>query len=214
MKTVHKSVLLWYSPQEMYGLVTDVHRGHHWQGVSLATLNTVKRWLVGDTLRGFTRILKLTADENWLYRERFWMAYYDRGVIDEAWLALGTHAAWHAKQVFGKSISRQYGLLVSGALPKQSVLFLRIGHLVFTEWSHNGSLRACQQDDPHLPAMYQSEYHGAKVRDIESMDFHAGMNQYPQLSHMNSEGGTWQRKARDFIAKHTGVRLNDQAILA
>lgn len=24
MKTVHKSVLIWYSPQEMYGLVTDV----------------------------------------------------------------------------------------------------------------------------------------------------------------------------------------------
>ena len=26
MKTVHKSVLIWYSPQEMYGLVTDVNR--------------------------------------------------------------------------------------------------------------------------------------------------------------------------------------------
>jgi ribosome-associated toxin RatA of RatAB toxin-antitoxin module len=26
MKTVHKSVLIWYSPQEMYGLVTDVAR--------------------------------------------------------------------------------------------------------------------------------------------------------------------------------------------
>ena len=26
MKTVHKSVLIWYSPQEMYALVTDVNR--------------------------------------------------------------------------------------------------------------------------------------------------------------------------------------------
>ncbi len=26
MKTVHKSVLIWYSPQEMYRLVTDVNR--------------------------------------------------------------------------------------------------------------------------------------------------------------------------------------------
>ncbi|MDE2416248.1 MAG: type II toxin-antitoxin system RatA family toxin [Burkholderiales bacterium] len=26
MKTVHKSVLIWYSPQEMYTLVTDVHQ--------------------------------------------------------------------------------------------------------------------------------------------------------------------------------------------
>jgi ribosome-associated toxin RatA of RatAB toxin-antitoxin module len=26
MKTVHKSVLIWYSPQEMFALVTDVPR--------------------------------------------------------------------------------------------------------------------------------------------------------------------------------------------
>jgi len=26
MKTVHKSVLIWYSPREMYGLVTDVNQ--------------------------------------------------------------------------------------------------------------------------------------------------------------------------------------------
>ena len=26
MKTVHKSVLIWYSPQQMYGLVTDVNQ--------------------------------------------------------------------------------------------------------------------------------------------------------------------------------------------
>lgn len=26
MKTVHKSVLIWYSPREMYGLVTDVNK--------------------------------------------------------------------------------------------------------------------------------------------------------------------------------------------
>lgn len=194
-------------------LVTEVHRGHHWQGVSVATLDTVKRWLAGDTLRGFMRILELTADENWRYRERFWMAYYDLNLVDEAWLALGQQAALHARRVFGPSNPNSYGRLTSGALPQQSVLFLRIGHLVFTEWSHSGSLRACQQGDPHLPAMYQSEYHGAKVREIPSMDFHSGMNQNPQLSHMNSEGGTWQRKARDFIAHHTGVRLNDQTIL-
>ena len=28
MKTVHKSVLIWYSPQEMYVLVTDVNQYH------------------------------------------------------------------------------------------------------------------------------------------------------------------------------------------
>jgi hypothetical protein len=45
------------------------------------------------------------------------------------------------------------------------------------------------------------------------MDFHDGLNQNPELRHMNSDGGTWQRKARDFIRQHTGIHLNDRDIL-
>lgn len=194
-------------------LLSQTHAGHHWQGVSAPTVATVKRWLVGDTLRGFMRLLQLTADEIWRYRERFWMAYYDQGVIEEAWLVLGSQAGGLAKRELGKTEWAQYGALVSGAAPDQSVLFLRIGQVVFMEWSHNGSLRACSQDDPQLPAMYQREYRGSDLRDVISMDFHQGLNVLPQLTHSNSDRGTWQRKARDFIAEHTGVRLSDQAII-
>jgi len=193
--------------------LSDVHQGHQWQGVSENTVNAVRRWLVGDTMRTFMRILQLTADDIWRFRERFWMAYYNAGVIDEAWVALGSQAALRAQREFGQTAWAQYGLLTAGAAPDQSVLFMRIGQLVFMEWSHNGSLRACVQDDPRLPAMYKREYSGNSLRLVWSMDFHNGLNQQPQLSHMNSEGGTWQRKARDFIAKHTGLRLNDQTII-
>lgn len=194
-------------------MLTSVHQGHHWQGVSDETVSAVKRWLVGDTLHRFMKILEITADEIWRYRQRFWMAYYERGVIDEAWLALGSQAAWRANKEFGRTEWKQYGLLTAGAASDQSVLFMRVGHVVFMEWSHNGSLRALPHDDPQLPQMYQQEYSGSELRMVKSMDFHGGANQQPQLSHFNSEGGTWQRKARDFIAKHTGVKLNDQAII-
>lgn len=194
-------------------LLSDVHAGHYWQGVSSPTVNTVKRWLVGDTLRGFVRLLQLTADEIWRYRERFWMAYHDQGAVEEAWLALGSNAALRAQYELGKTGWAQYGRLVSGAAADQSVLFLRIGQIVFMEWSHNGSLRACAHDDPHLPAMYQPEYRADELREVISMDFHNGMNERPQLTHAGSDRGTWQRKARDFIADHTGVTLSDQAIL-
>jgi hypothetical protein len=194
-------------------LLSDVHAGHYWQGVSSPTVNTVQRWLVGDTLRGFVRLLQLTADEIWRYRERFWMAYHDQGAVEEAWLALGSNAALRAQYELGKTGWAQYGRLVSGAAADQSVLFLRIGQIVFMEWSHNGSLRACAHDDPHLPAMYQPEYRADELREVISMDFHNGMNERPQLTHAGSDRGTWQRKARDFIADHTGVTLSDQAIL-
>lgn len=194
-------------------MLTDVHVGHRWQGVSPATIATVRRWLVGDTLQGFMRLLQMTADEIWRYRERFWMAYYESGAIEEAWLALGSQAAWHAQRAFNKADWAQYGSLVSGATSDQSVLFLRIGQMLFMEWSHNGALRACAYTDTDAPAMYLPEYRGEELRNVESYDFHNGQNQRPQLMHMNSEGGTWQRKARDFIAQHTGVRLSDKAII-
>lgn len=201
---------------EHYGdprVLTSVHQGHHWQGVSAETIAAVKRWLVADTLRGFMRILQLTADEIWRYREKFWMAYYDRGVIEEAWIALGSQANLRAKQEFRNATWAPYGRLTSGATPDQSVLFLRIGDIQFMEWSHHGSLRACRVGDPGCPSMYQTEYSGTDLRLVRSMDFHEGQTQQPQLTHMNSDRGTWQRRARDFIAKHTGVRLNDQAII-
>ncbi|MFG6415482.1 EH signature domain-containing protein [Roseateles sp. DC23W] len=194
-------------------MLTEVHAGHRWQGVAPATIATVRRWLVGDTLQGFMRLLQLTADEIWRHRERFWMAYYDHGAIEEAWLALGSQAAWHAQRAFSKADWAQYGALVSGATSDQSVLFLRIGQMIFMEWSHNGALRACAYTDADVPAMYLPEYRGEELRNVESYDFHNGQNQRPQLMHMNSEGGTWQRKARDFIAQHTGVRLSDKAII-
>lgn len=194
-------------------MLTQVHAGHRWQGVSSATITTVRRWLVGDTLQGFMRILQLTADVIWRHRERFWMAYYEHGVIEEAWLALGSQAALYAQREFNRSDWAQYGALVSGATSDQSVLFLRIGHMIFMEWSHNGSLRACAYSDADVPAMYLPEYRGEELREVASYDFHNGQNQRPELRHMNSEGGFWQRKARDFIDQHTGVRLSDQAIL-
>lgn len=194
-------------------MLTEVHAGHRWQGVSPETISTVRRWLVGDTLQGFMRILQLTADVIWRYRERFWMAYYEHGAVEEAWLVLGSQAASYAQREFSRADWAQYGTLVSGATADQSVLFLRIGHMIFMEWSHNGSLRACAYSDADVPTMYLPEYRGEELREVVSYDFHNGQNQRPELRHMYSEGGTWQRKARDFIAQHTGVRLSDKAIL-
>jgi hypothetical protein len=189
------------------------NRQYQWRDVSPEALRVIMTWLAGDTLRGFMRILERTADEIWRYRQNFWMAYYQAGHVEEAWLALGPQAASLARRLQADERGLGYGRLDGGAAPDQSVLLLRIGNLVLTEWSHNGSLRACRDIDPDAPALYMRSYHGAELRAIQSMDFHDGMNQNPELRHMNSGGGTWQRKARDFIRRHTGVHLDDRQIL-
>jgi len=191
------------------------NRQYQWKGVSSQALNVIMTWLAGDTLRVFMRVLEKTADDIWRYRQKFWMAYYDAGHIQEAWLALGAEAARYAKRMQADQLKLEYAKLEGPVAQNQSVLLLKIGGIVFTEWSHNGSLRAYEEDDANSPDLffYRTTYHGAKLRDALSMDFHDGMNLNPELRHMHSAGGTWQRKARDFIRQHTGISLADKDIL-
>ncbi len=186
--------------------------GHQWQGVSQKAIDTMRRWLAGDTLRGFMQILERTADSIWRYRQKFWMAYYDAGHIEEAWLVLGDEAALRARQIFTNQPAMTYGRFTGGATAQQSVLLLKMGGLVFSEWSHNGSLRAFYDRNPQAPSLYAKFYNGNELREPVSLDFHDGQNMNPQLTHAASDYGTWQRKARDFINRETGQYLGDKAI--
>lgn len=189
------------------------HSSYQWDGVDPEAIKVMHYLLAGDTLRGFMNILERTADDIWRHRQKFWMAYYDAGYIEEAWMVLGTHAQIAAQRNSTTAVPQRFGRLEGGASPNQSVLLLRIGDLVFSEWSHSGSLRAYHEGDPVAPNFYQPSYHGQKLREAQSLDFHGGMNMNPQLTHSHSESGTWQRKARDMIRQHTGIYLNDREIL-
>ncbi len=188
-------------------------RQYQWHGVSPRAISVLMTLLAGDTLRGFMRVLQNTADEIWSFREKFWMAYYNAGYIQEAWLALGQHAERYAKKLLVDQSGLGYGRLESGAAPNQSVLLLKIGPLVFSEWSHNGSLRAFFDDNKQAPRLFESSYSGHDLRYVVSEDFHGGMNQNPELRHINSASGSWQRKARDFIKRHTNIEMKDKDIL-
>lgn len=188
------------------------HASYQWQGVAEDAVSVLMRWLAGDSLRSFMRILERTADDIWRYRQKFWMAFYDAGHVEEAWLVLGPDA----KKVIGevsRDVAMRYGMLDGGTASNQSVLLLRIGDLVFTEWSHNGSLRAYREGSTGAPTFYRALYHAYDLRTPASLDFHFGQNQNPELRHLHSQSGSWQRKARDFISRYTSVYLTDRDIL-
>jgi hypothetical protein len=184
-----------------------------WSGVSEPALSVMKRWLAGDTLRAFVQILEKTADEIWEYRQKFWMAYFEGGHIDDAWLALGDKAMREFKRHYVGG-GRACGIL-SGAMANQSVLLLKLGDLVFQEWSHDGSLRAYKEGSRECPALYQTEYTASDLRGRRSLNLHPrdSTNLQPQLRHARSAEGVWQRKARDFIHRETGLYLPDREIL-
>lgn len=213
-EALKKILIEFFIKQNSYGDPRiEGFRQYQWQGVSDKALSTILGWLAGDTLRGFMTLLARTADQIWRHRQKFWMAYYDRGYIDEAWLALGPDALHQVRTLTAETRAIGFGRLEGGAANNQSVLLLRIGDLVFTEWSHNGSLRAYWDERPQTPKLYHSTYSGEELRAARSLDFHDGLNMRPELAHHHSDSGTWQRKARDFIRRHTGVHLADGEIV-
>lgn len=212
MEDKHKKLLLHFFLREYGDPRFARHVHYQWEGVSQHAIAVMQYLLTGDTLKGFMRILERTADEIWRYRQKFWMAYYDAGYIDAAWMVLGSHAQL-AAQSSSDTGQQNFGRLEGGATPNQSVLLLRIGDLIFSEWSHNGSLRAYHDGDPEAPHLHGISYRGNELRDAASLDFHDGLNMRPELRHMHSESGTWQRKARDLIRRQSGIQLNDREIL-
>ena len=190
------------------------NRQVNWQGVSDEAIGVLMRWLAGDTLRAFINILERTADEIWEHRRKFWMAYFDAGYVDEVWLALGKNARIEARHIDSLRDTKSYGDLSGlGVDRDHSVLLIKIGGIVFSEWSHSGSLRAHKEEDPAAPKLYRDKYDGEDLRPVTSMDFHRGQRDRPQLRHDGSDYGYWQRIARDFIKKHTGIHLKDSDII-
>ncbi len=185
-----------------------------WAGVSESAQQVMLRWLAGDSLVAFLKVLERTGDDIFEFRKRFWTAYFDRNYIEDAWLVLGKDAVREYRRLYpDQAKHRRFGVFERGGGVKanQSALLMRMGKLVFAEWSHDGALRAYNRDDPppNHPRLYRWSYHADELR-FDSMDFHPyTYNQKPYLVHSHSERGTWQTKAHDFICRHLGdVKLS------
>lgn len=181
-----------------------------WSGVSKEAIQVLISWINGRTLEAFFKILERTADSIWQYRQRFWMAYFKAGFVDEVWFALGPDAATVLKRLDESKQLKFANLLASDS--SQSVLLIKIGSILFCEWSHNGRLRAERFGSADSPAMYKPYYYAEDLR-FESLDFNNGQLQDPGLVHFSSQTGGWQDRANTFIQKQTGIRISKAELL-
>lgn len=177
-----------------------------WQGVSAESIQVLISWINGRTLDAFFRILEATADSIWQYRQKFWNAYFKQGHIDEVWVALGSDAANYLRRL-DETKQLKYANLLGVTDATQSVLLIRIGQIVFCEWSHNGRLRAQRVDAQYAPKMYESYYYADNLR-FTSLDFNNKQTQDPGLVHFSSQTGGWQDRARLFIQKNIGLKMS------
>jgi hypothetical protein len=188
------------------------HNHAGWLGVRREAIETASRWLTSRTMDAFFEILRHTEDDIGPYRRRFWEAYFHAGHILEAWIALGEQAVEQLQKIDHNG-ERGYGELsyakILGKIaPNQCVLMLRMGDILFCDWSHQGRLRAIPMNSKQAPKLYQNEYELFQLRFPTPLDFNDGLLDDPGLLHYESALGGWQDTARNFIAQHLGIQLS------
>ncbi len=183
------------------------HNHAGWLGVRREAIETASRWLTSRTMDAFFEILRHTEDDIGPYRRRFWEAYFHAGHILEAWIALGEQAVEQLQKI-DPAGELSYAKILGKIAPNQCVLMLRMGNILFCDWSHHGRLRAIAHNAKQAPKLYQNEYELFQLRFPTPLDFNEGLLDDPGLLHYESELGGWQDTARRFIDMHLGIHLS------
>jgi hypothetical protein len=139
-----------------------------WAKASEPTRQMVRSWLAQISLDAFFKVIgRFAANDGnqhqWREREAFWGACLRRGLVADAWLILGSNVE---REVRGNpELKGSFGSLTGYASPNHSVLLMRIGGLLFAEWSQNGKLRAWPVGHPHAPRMFMA---GSSADDLRN----------------------------------------------
>ena len=171
-----------------------------------SAIETASRWLTGRTMDAFFEILRHTDDDIGPYRRKFWEAYFHGGHILEAWIALGEEAAAALERIDTQH-ELSYAKILGKISPNQCVLMVRIGDILFCDWSHQGRLRAIPMSNKQAPKLYAHSYELFQLRFPTPLDFNQGQFDDPGLLHNGSELGQWQETARDFISTQLGISI-------
>ena len=165
----------------------------------------VRRWLAGESLRQFLDIVdRVAMPEHWVYRRAFWKAFYDAGLMEEAWVAFGYEGEREARRVFGRQAS--FSLLsASGKAVERghAVLLMKVGSLTICDWSHNGRCIIWPKSDQNAPALYKSRYYSG---DLAPNAPAGGID----VVHQGSDRYSWQRKISSFIRDKIGTSVSDR----
>lgn len=176
--------------------------GANWLGVSNSAQRVIRSWLVERALAQFLDVVdELALDHQWKYRRAFWMAYYKRDVISDAWVAFAANGAIKARQIAKRQDDvswLSFGQLQGQGDSSHAVLILRIGDLTIADFSHNGKCRIWNAHNNHAPKPYEKYYDRSDL-------MHAKANS--EYIHSHSERATWQRNVAGEISSKAGVSL-------
>lgn len=166
---------------ELYGH-PKVNRQAAWNLVDPALEALFLRWITGADIRFlFKTLAEVERHHMWADREDFWWTLYEKGQVDEVWIAFnesGYRAAVaklpEADRLFVKRFGRQIGE------KDKSLLIMRIGNKIVIEGTYNFKVHIFELSGRRTPKLYQPSYDVADIRNLPNSETksHLGDWQY------------------------------------
>ncbi len=175
-------------------------RPGQWESVAEQHVDVLKRWLTEQSFELLMQIVKRSNDTvQWKERVEFWQPYIDAGLVKEAWVGLGSRAESVARSMVREGLLKSrssYGHFKRGGGsvdPMHSVIFMKIGDVTVSEWTHAGKMRLYTDLNQRAPLLYRSEYEVYKIRNDGFCDEYV-------IHHSG-----WQSAAEGLIKRYTGI---------
>lgn len=170
-----------------------------WNRVDERYRAVLSRWL---TRRSFELIMDVLSSSNdthqWAARSKFWGYYIDNNHVSDAWVAFGPDAYYQANILVNNGTIKSRGAFAqldsSNIQPIHSVIFMKIGDLIISEWTHDGKVRFYKSGNSKAPKLYANRYSPNAIRNDSGPDF--------AKSHL----GYWQIDIDNYIYRYTGIK--------
>lgn len=178
---------------------------HRWSGVPGDAKRVMIKWLVEQGLADFFALVEESAyDHHWRYREAFWKAFLEEGLIDDIWFVLGANAKAMLRNISSDPEAMATTAQLRGAKSDQSVLLMRIRGVTIAEWSHEGSCHLWREGVAGAPVLYRLRYSASEMR--RSYPYERVVGAHSQR-HDGSPSGRWQGAIAAWLRDNTGIRL-------
>ena len=168
-------------------------------------LETVRKWQVFRSITLFFKIIEQVVldpkvKHHFPARRKFWLSYFDRGEVTDAWVILGSNARERMIQLKNQNVEEFLALKwgsLSGGPGNQCALLMKLGNTTVMEFSHSGRVRMWNQrasTKNHIPVLHNATYQTTKLR--------ADCPDDQMFTH--DSGGHWRIKAQRCIQKLAG----------
>ena len=168
-------------------------------------IDTVKQWHIFQSIRLFFKIIEEVVedgnDHQFPQRRDFWIDYFNKGLVTDAWIILGKSGLEEATRYKTAGDSDFINLRwaeLKGGKKDQCVLLMKIGDISVMEWSHTGACRVWKKGDSNAPTFSRPRYDKTEIMG-DVLD-----NELDRIIHWPPD--KWPTKIRRRINAYSGLR--------